>query len=53
LLTRTSTGPAAAASRRRSSSLLTSAVSAGLDIGFDVYPYDASASSIAQYFLPG
>jgi len=30
--------------------LFDQAVSAGLDIGFDVYPYDASASSIAQYF---
>ena len=26
------------------------AAAEGLDIGFDVYPYDASASSIAQYF---
>jgi N-acyl-D-aspartate/D-glutamate deacylase len=30
--------------------LFDQACAEGLDIGFDVYPYDASASSIAQYF---
>jgi len=29
--------------------LFDEAVTAGLDIGFDVYPYDASASSVTQY----
>lgn len=32
--------------------LLESARESGLDVGFDVYPYDASSSSLSQYLPP-